>query len=78
MRQEGADGTVWNDVVYRNGVAMSRIVTIPDNGPAHVVFLSSDGLTEPTEADIEEGIDIVRRAGRADNVIVEVNGKRAG
>lgn len=78
MRLEGADGIVWNDVVYRNGIALSRIVTIPETGPAHVVFLSSDGLTEPTKADIEEGIAIVRRAGRADNIIVEVNGKRAG
>ena len=78
MRLEGADGVVWNDVVYRTGIALSRIVTIPETGPAHVVFLSSDGRTEPTEADIEEGIDIVRRAGRADNVVVEVNGKRAG
>ena len=78
MRLEGSDGVVWNDVVYRKGIALSRIVTIPETGPAHVVFLSSDGQTEPTEADIEEGIDIVRRAGRADNVVVEVNGKRAG
>lgn len=78
MRMEGADGVVWNDVVYRKGIALSRIVTIPETGPTHVVFLSSDGQTEPTDADIEEGIAIVRRAGRADNVIVEVNGKRTG
>ena len=49
MRMDGADGVVWNDVVYRKGIALSRIVMIPETGPAHIVFLSSDGLTEPTK-----------------------------